>query len=158
MNAIAQKMFARKTADSDTRVRAGVGVFVRDNAGNILLEKRRDCGLWGLPGGRIDPGESISEAAVREVKEETGFDICITRFIGVYSEPLDRIVTYPDNGDVVQLIDIIIEAAIVSGSLAVSQESFDVRFFNREDLPADIAPPALVPIQDYFEGMIGVLR
>jgi len=94
MNPSAKNMFARKTADSDTRVRAGVGVFVRDNAGNILLEKRRDCGLWGLPGGRIDPGESISEAAIREVKEETGFDICITRFIGVYSEPLDRIVTY----------------------------------------------------------------
>ena len=49
------------------RVRVGVGVVVRGTGETILLEKRRDCGWWGLPGGKIEPGESIIDAAVREV-------------------------------------------------------------------------------------------
>jgi 8-oxo-dGTP pyrophosphatase MutT (NUDIX family) len=135
-----------------------VGVFVLDDHGRLLLEKRRDCGLWGLAGGRIEPGESVAEAAVREVKEETGFLVQITRFIGVYSEPSERIVTYLDNGDVVQLVDIILEGRIVGGHMACSSESEEIRFFEPEALPAEVVPPAISPIRDYLQGITGVLR
>lgn len=96
-----------RTADANTQVRVGVGVIVRSDSGRILLEKRSDCGWWGLPGGRIEPGESVEQAAIRKVKEETGLDVEIIRLLGVYSEPAERIVTYPDN--VVHLIDILLE-------------------------------------------------
>jgi 8-oxo-dGTP pyrophosphatase MutT (NUDIX family) len=160
MNAIAQQMFAPKAADANTAVRAGVGVFVRDRHGWILLEKRSDCGLWELPGGRIEPGESIMTAAEREVKEETGLDITITRLLGIYSEPSERIGTFLDNGDVVYLIDIILEAEIITGELACSKESEEIRFFALNSLPAEItiAPPARAPIGDYLKGVSWIIR
>ena len=153
-------MYAKRAADANTAVRAGVGVFVRDQRGWILLEKRSDCGLWGLPGGRIEPGESVITAAEREVKEETGFDIKVTRLIGIYSEPEVRIVTFLDNGDVVHVIDIILEAQINSGELTCSQESEELRFFPKNSLPSaiNIAPPARAPIDDYLKGLSGKIR
>ena len=158
MNPVAERMFLRKQADANTRIRVGVGVFVLDDHGRLLLEKRRDCGMWGLAGGRIEPGESVAEAAVREVTEETGFSVRITRLIGVYSEPSERIVTYLDNGDIVQLVDIILEGRIVGGHMACSSESEEIRFFEPEALPAEIVPPAISPIRDYLQGITWVLR
>ena len=139
-------------------VRVGVGVVIRGSGDAILLEKRRDCGWWGLPGGKVEQGESLVEAAVREVREETGLAVEVTHLIGVYSDPRGRIVTYPDNGDVVQLIDVIVGARVLSGSLLCSPESEEVRFFTPAQLPEEIVPPARQPIADAFAGQRGVLR
>lgn len=158
MNPIAEKMFAARPVDENTQIRLGVGVFLLDSKRRVLLEKRSDCGLWGLPGGAIEPGESVHEAAGREVQEETGFEIKVTRLIGVYSEPADRIVTFLDNGDVVHRIDIIVEAEIVSGQLALSHESEELRFFDRTEFPGEICPPAIRPIEDYLHSASGVIR
>ena len=158
MNPIAEKMYARREAGADTVVRVGVGVIVKDGENRILLEKRSDCGLWGLPGGRIEPGESVIEAAEREVEEETGFKVKIQKLMGVYSEPENRIVTFPDNGDVVHLVDILLEATILSGVLSCSHESEDVRFFKQNALPEDLAPPAREPLRDYLNKLTGIIR
>jgi ADP-ribose pyrophosphatase YjhB (NUDIX family) len=53
----------------------------------VLLTKREDFEIWCLPGGRVDPHESIDQAAVREVREEAGLDITLTRSIGLLSKP-----------------------------------------------------------------------
>ncbi len=151
-------MYAKHAADANTRIRLSVGVFVRNSSGQILLEKRNDNGMWGLPGGNLEPGESIADAAVREVREETGLTIRLTRLIGVYSEPEDRIVTYPDNGDVVHRIDVIVEAMIVSGELTASSESEALQFFELSDLPKEICPPARAPVADYLHGLTGMIR
>ena len=158
MNPIAQKMYSKEVADANTRVRAGVGVVIRDQRGWILLEKRSDNGMWGLPGGRIEPGESVTEAAMREVKEETGLIITITRLLGVYSEPTNRIVTFSDN--VVHLVDILLEAGVVSGELSCSNESEDLQFYDPAALPpeSDIVPPARLPLQDVLAGLAWVIR
>jgi 8-oxo-dGTP pyrophosphatase MutT (NUDIX family) len=140
------------------RVRAGVGVVVRGPGEAVLLEKRRDCGWWGLPGGKVEPGESLIDAAVREVFEETGLTVEVTHLIGVYSDPDGRIVTYPDNGDVVQLIDVVVGARVLSGQIVCSHESEEVRFFSPSQLPQQIVPPARQPLADAFEGRCGVLR
>ena len=157
MNHIAEQMFARKKPDATTRIGLGVGVFVLDSQNRLLLEKRSDCGLWGLLGGRVDVGESVTDAAVREVFEETGLQVEITRLLGVYSEPRDRIVTYPDNGDVVHKVDVILEARILSGTLLRSSESEELRFFERSSPPLEICPPAQRPISDYLNGLSSVL-
>ena len=139
-------------------VRVGVGVVIRGPGDTILLEKRRDCGWWGLPGGKVEPGESLVDAAVREVLEETGLTVEVTHLIGVYSAPRGRIVTYPDNGDVVQLVDVVVGARVLSGNVMCSQESEEVKFFSPSQLPEEIVPPARQPIADAFEDQRGVLR
>jgi len=95
---------------------------------------------------------------VREVREETGLTAVIQRLLGVYSDPRGRIVTYPDNGDVVHLVDILIEARVVSGKLSRSTESLDVQFFHPGALPSDLVPPAMVPLRDILHGCFGVVR
>ncbi|HEY3969392.1 MAG TPA: NUDIX domain-containing protein [Planctomycetaceae bacterium] len=150
-----QTLYAPRQADAATIVRIGVAVIVRRDDGQVLLERRSDCGWWGLPGGRVEPGESITEAAVREVFEETGLTVRITGLVGLYSEPEERIVTYPDN--VVHLIDAAVAAEVVSGRLTISPESEELQFFDPQKLPADLVPPARRLLADYAQGLSGVL-
>jgi ADP-ribose pyrophosphatase YjhB (NUDIX family) len=136
-----------------TRVKVGAGAVVEGEPGTILLERRRDNGMWGLPGGAVNPGETLAEAALREIAEETGLRVRITGFLGIYSDPADmRMVRYPDNGDLAQLVDVIFTAAVVSGDLRASDESLEVRFFPLDDLPEDIVPPAERPLRHYRDG------
>ena len=62
----------------------GVEIAVFD-AGKVLLIKRRDFQVWALPGGGIDAGESVAQAAVRETREETGLEVELQHLVGVYS-------------------------------------------------------------------------
>ncbi|MEE3715931.1 NUDIX domain-containing protein [Tumidithrix elongata RA019] len=151
-------MYAPRTADANTLVRVGVGVVVRNQQGMILLEKRSDCGLWGLPGGRVEAGESIEDAAIREVKEETGLTVKISKLLGVYSEPSDRIVTFPDR--VVHLVDILLEAIVCheDEQLVCSDESEALQFFALDCLPTDLVPPARLPLQDVVSDRVGAIR
>ena len=67
---------------------AGFGVniaILKD--GKILLTKREDFEVWCLPGGIVEPGESVVEAAVREAREETGLEVGLTRLVEIYSRP-----------------------------------------------------------------------
>jgi ADP-ribose pyrophosphatase YjhB (NUDIX family) len=147
-------MYSTFVTDSQrTRVKIGAGAFVENESGEFLLERRRDNGLWGLPGGAVNPGETLEATAIREIKEETGLIVQIKDFLGIYSNPHDgRIVCYPDNGDLAHIIDVIFIASVVSGCLIASSESFEVKFFNRRELPEAIAHPAIRPIDDYFNG------
>lgn len=150
-------MFRQRSADEGTKLRLTVGVLIRNAAGAILLEKRRDCGLWCVPGGRVEPGESLQETAAREIFEETGLRVTVTRLVGVYSGPEDHIVTFPDG--VVQTVDVMLAADIASGELLISDESEDLRFFDEGNLPLDdeIVPAARRVLGDYFGGLSGVV-
>lgn len=150
-------MYGRQV-NASTKVRAGVGLILLDADGRILLERRCDNGFWGLPGGRIEPGESIEQTAVREAREETGLEIEVTRLLGVYSGPEDRVASYPDN--TVQLVDIVLEAKIISGQLTRSEESLELGFFKIGQFPpeAEIVPPARLPLRDYIDGCQGIIH
>jgi ADP-ribose pyrophosphatase YjhB (NUDIX family) len=65
-----------------------VSAIVPDSEGRILLIRRTDNGYWAIPGGGVEPGESVSQATAREVKEETGFDCEVVGIVGVYSRAL----------------------------------------------------------------------
>lgn len=141
-----------------TTVKSGVGVIITDETGRVLLERRRDNGMWGLIGGGVDPGESVAQCARREALEESGLTVAITGLVGVYSEAgQGRVVTYPDNGDSRHLVDIVLTAKIVSGRLQASDESFEVVFFGPGELPTDVVPPARKPLEDYFAGRTAVI-
>ncbi|GAB1420452.1 hypothetical protein MASR2M15_05500 [Anaerolineales bacterium] len=65
-------------------LRLGVMCITEDQAGQILLSQRSDLGVWNLPGGRLDVGESLITGGLREVKEETGIEADFKRFLGLY--------------------------------------------------------------------------
>jgi 8-oxo-dGTP pyrophosphatase MutT (NUDIX family) len=71
---------------ANSLVIAVTAVIVNDQ-GELLLQKHTDNNLWGLPGGAMDIGESIREAVIREVKEETALDVDPTGVVGIYSDP-----------------------------------------------------------------------
>lgn len=158
LSAAARRMYAKPPRGAKVRVRVGTAVVVRNRNGYILLELRSDNGLWGLPGGRIEPRESVEQAAIREVKEETGLTVKITRLLGVYSGPAGRIVTYPGRWGVVHLVDVLLEARVVSGRVKASRESEELRYFRPNDLPARIAPPARAALRDVAAGRRGMVR
>ncbi|PWW40784.1 MULTISPECIES: NUDIX domain-containing protein [Paenibacillus] len=76
------------------------GAIIRDHMGRILLQKRSDYGDWGLPGGGMEPGESIEETMIREVKEETGLDVSSYELASIYTGEKMKY-TYPDGNEVV---------------------------------------------------------
>jgi ADP-ribose pyrophosphatase YjhB (NUDIX family) len=87
-------------------------VVIRDRDGRLLLVKRADDGTWCLPGGRLEPGESWTECAVRECREETGLTVAVLGLFGVYSEPRDQVHTYPD-GDRIQCTAVVFSAEVL---------------------------------------------
>src|ERR1700723_2640526 len=81
-----------------------VNVVVND-AGEILLIRRTDNGNWAVPGGAIDLGESVAQAAVRETREESGIECEITGIVGIYSDP-KHVLLYTSNGEARQEVSI----------------------------------------------------
>jgi ADP-ribose pyrophosphatase YjhB (NUDIX family) len=107
-----------------------VTAAVRNAQGELLLIERTDNGLWALPGGAQDIGESVVQAARREVYEETGVDVEITGLSGIYSDPR-HVIAY-DDGEVRQEFSLCFHAKPVSGEPRSSSESSQPPLFNSE--------------------------
>ncbi len=99
-------------------------VFVQDEEARVLMVQRSDNGLWALPGGTMDIGESLGECAEREVLEETGYRVHVVDVIGVYSDP-KHVIAYSD-GEVRQQFAISFRALLISGECKASDETPEV--------------------------------
>ena len=134
-------------------IRPGVSAVIRTPAG-VLLHRRSDNRLWGLPGGGVEVGESVTAALVREVREETGLDVEPVRLIGVYSAPeLGQIVTYPD-GNAIHYVSSSFECLVRGGTLALSEESLVFGWFDPEHLPEDMMAVHRIRIRDALAGQV----
>ncbi|MCP9949077.1 NUDIX hydrolase [Actinomadura madurae] len=102
-----------------------VNVVVENDKGEILMIRRTDNDNWALPGGAIDLGESVTQAAIRETKEETGIDVEITGLVGIYSDP-KHVIHYTSNNEVRQEFSVVLTGRIVGGLLRESNESSSV--------------------------------
>lgn len=119
-------------------IRPGVAIIIFNKQNQVLLQKRADVKLWGIPSGHVEPGETVTDAAIREVLEETGLQVKILRLIGVYSEPSSQIFHYPD-GRITHFVTCCFQAEVVGGKLTVcSPETLDLRYFPCDRLPSDI--------------------
>jgi ADP-ribose pyrophosphatase YjhB (NUDIX family) len=118
-----------------------VGAIVADDQGRLLMIKRGHepgAGLWSIPGGRIEPGESDAEAVVREMIEETGLTVEVGRLIGRVQRP-------GLNGAVIDIRDY--AATVTGGTLRAGDDAADARW---------VAPGELESL-DITEGLIDAL-
>lgn len=113
-------------------IAVAVSAFIQDDEGRILMIRRTDNDLYSIPGGQLELGETLAEAAVREVREETGIECEVTGVIGLYSDP-KHVIAY-DDGEVRQEFSICFRARKISGSLKTSSESAEVAWVRPSDL------------------------
>jgi len=129
----------------DPKIAAGV-VFSHD--GGILLVQRAihpSYGKWVFPGGYVDRGEILEAAAIREVQEESGLVVRLTRLLGVYSFPGNPVIVVAYTGEV------------TGGSLKIDDESLAVRTFPPAEIPWDqLAFPSTVQVLKDYLGHPGV--
>ena len=117
-------------------IRPSTNGAIFNNNGEVLLQKRADNGYWGLPGGKVDIGESVARGAIREVLEETGLHVTIKRLIGIYSDPqYYSIMSYHSAGWVIHYVTLLFECEFQSGQLQISDESTDIGYFRPDSLP-----------------------
>ena len=114
------------------KLRVGCSAAIFDEHRRILLTRRTDNGQWCLPGGGMEPGESVAETCEREVLEETGLSVRVKRLVGVYSHS-DQLIVYPDGGRF-QIVALHFEAEITSGELGLSNETSDFGFFTLQEI------------------------
>ncbi|GEL27126.1 NUDIX hydrolase [Pseudonocardia sulfidoxydans NBRC 16205] len=137
-------------APDPTSIVIAASAFVIDGGGRLLMIRRTDSGLHALPGGRHELGETMTQAAVRETREETGVDIEVTGLIGIYSNPA-HVVQFTD-GEVRQEFSICFRARPVSGEPRTSDESTEVRWVEPPELKAlEIHPSIRLRIEHGFE-------
>lgn len=137
-------------AEDPTEIRLSVSAVVwsGDDPPTLLLMQRSDNGHWGLPGGYVEPGESVEQAAAREVEEETGWRVEIGSLIGVYSDPTRQVIAYPD-GNRVQAVNLCFEARPLSqGEPTTPEETLEIAFHPHDALPAPFVPIHDIRIAD----------
>ena len=129
-----------------------VNVVVTNEAGDLLMIKRSDNDNWAVPGGAIDLGESMVDAAVRETREETGIDCEITGIVGIYTDPR-HVLLYTSNGEVRQEFSIVLTGRPVGGKPTPSSESTEVRWIPREEVAGYQMDRSMrLRITDYLSG------
>lgn len=126
-------------------------VVAVDKSGAILFHRRSDSGYWSIPGGRQEPGETIRECAMREVKEETGYDVELVGLVGIFTDP-GHVAAYSD-GEVRQEFSVCFAGRLIGGTAQVSDESLEVACFTAEELDeVNLHDSIRMRVQCYLEG------
>ena len=143
----------RRSVGNKPIIMVGANVLITDHGGRLLLLRRSDNGCWGVPGGAMEPGESLEETARRETFEETGLSVGEMSLFGVFSGP-ELYYRYP-NGAQVYNVSVVYHTRDVSGEISLNQaEHNEMRYFDLEHLPPDLSPP-IMPIIENFANQHG---
>ncbi|MBF6194160.1 NUDIX domain-containing protein [Nocardia sp. CDC186] len=133
-------------APAANSLKVAVSAFVQDAEGRILMIHRTDNNKYSIPGGGMEVGETVADAVVREVAEETGILVRPIALLGVFSNPR-HVVAY-DDGEVRQEFSICFKAEPVGGRLRKSSESKAVCWVASDELATlDIHPSIRERIQ-----------
>lgn len=117
-------------------------VFIARDGQVLLVRQSYGKRYWSLPGGSMEHGESVEQAAVREAKEETGLDVRLTRLVGVYSKPAQN------------ALAVCFEAEVVGGSIQeATDEIVECGYFRPEALPEPIRGHLRERIADWRQGL-----
>ncbi len=125
------------------------GAIITREDGKFLLQRRSDNGSWSLIGGLMELDETFAQTALREIQEETGLEVKLDYLVGVYH---NRHAEWP-NGDKAHVVCAVYKASILSGEPQLDEESLELRFFDREDLPILPSEDYREAMKDYFQGV-----
>jgi len=144
------KVLHGKRIGAKGKIRLGCSAVIFDESREkVLLTKRADNGLWCLPSGKVEPGESVEETIIREVQEETGLTVRVLRLIGVYSDP-NSLVVYNDD-TAVQIVALSFEAEITAGEPGLSEETSDWGYYSLDEIDRlDMLLNHHIRVQDAF--------
>ena len=121
---------------AEPRFRIGVFALIGDGD-RVLLAQRRDSGWWNLPVGGMEAGETVDQAVLREIQEETGLEARVERLVGVYSKP--------------QADEVVLTFAcrVMGGTLQPTDESSAFGWFRADALPERTLPKHAERIADW---------
>ena len=144
----------RSKVGHENIILVAAGVVVFDEDGKVLLQNRSKIEEhWGFPGAMIELGETVAETAVRELYEETGLDVEISAFQGIYS----NFTAHFDNGDIAQTIAIVFQGKAIGGQLTIDKvETHDLRFFHPKEAPKLFNQQHQDILEDVCQQQLGV--
>lgn len=119
-----------------------VDIIIELEKGIVLIKRKYPPIAWALPGGYVDYGESLEDAAVREAKEETSLDVVLKKQLHTYSDPRRDLRSH--NVTTVYI-------AMAEGKPKADDDAKEVGVFTKETLPEDLAFDHTQILQDYFE-------
>jgi 8-oxo-dGTP pyrophosphatase MutT (NUDIX family) len=125
----------------------GAAVLVLDVEDRLLMMKRSDIGRWGIPGGAMELGEAVENAARREAREETNLEIGEMSLFGVFSGP-ELYYKYP-SGDEVYNVSIVYRSHDWRGEIKLNAEHSEWKWFRASEIPEDISPPIKTIIEQF---------
>jgi 8-oxo-dGTP pyrophosphatase MutT (NUDIX family)/ubiquinone/menaquinone biosynthesis C-methylase UbiE len=125
----------------------GANVAIFNDAGQLLLTRRQDNGLWCLPGGHMDLGETPDQTAVREAMEETGLTVQLERLVGLYSSYYPQ-GTFGQDSPARAIMVVLFRAQPIGGELTLNAEVTEFGWFDAEHLPQDLIPQHVRRIRD----------
>ena len=119
---------------------------VRDGVPLYVLVQEN---YYGFPKGHMEAGETERKTAIREIREETGLEVKLDYLVGVYH---NRHAQWP-SGDKAHVVCAVYKASILSGEPRIDDESLELRFFSKEDLPELPSEDYREALRDYFQGV-----
>lgn len=137
----------RKLIGNRALISVGARAILQDERRRVLLIRRSDNGMWGMPAGSMELNESIFDCLKREVKEETGLIVLEATPIAIYSEPRFAFTTF--YGDHYQMFATVFRVDAWQGSLlSKTDETVEAEFFALDALPENLHPVYLETVED----------
>ena len=119
-----------------------VDIIIEVEGGIVLIERKNPPHGWAIPGGFVDYGETVEDAAVREAKEETSLDVRLTKLLGVYSDP-----SRDPRSHTISTVFV----ATASGQPVADDDAKNAGVFNEDSLPEKIVFDHREILADYFK-------
>jgi 8-oxo-dGTP pyrophosphatase MutT (NUDIX family) len=141
-------MDLRKIVGTMPLIMPGACVLLIHNS-TLLLQRRTDNGMWGLPGGSLEPGESMEEVARRELFEETGLKAKSLELMNIFSGD-ELYYKYPHGDEVYNVVAAYVCKDFDGTLIQDYSEVEEINFFNIKEIPDDISPPDKPVIQEYL--------